>query len=102
MTWIKGVLEKSVHEAALLELGLELREEAVDNPWRMVIDGPDQTQQTLPRGRKIKDIFDEANRLQLILGEPGCQKYQEWEEGKTLSDWARTVLLVAIDLTLVA
>src|SRR5688572_9201604 len=73
-TWIKGVLEKSVHEAALLELGLELREEAVDNPWRMVIEGPDQTQRTLPRGRRIKDIFDEANRLLLILGEPGSGK----------------------------
>ena len=73
-TWIKGVLEKSVHEAALLELGLELREEAVDNPWRMVIEGPGQTQQTLPQGRKIKDIFDEANRLLLILGEPGSGK----------------------------
>jgi eukaryotic-like serine/threonine-protein kinase len=73
-TWIQGVLEKSVHEAALLELGVELREEAVDNPWRMVIEGPDQTQQTLPRGRKIKDIFDEANRLLLILGEPGSGK----------------------------
>jgi hypothetical protein len=73
-TWIKGVLEKSVHEAALLELGLELREEAVDNPWRMVIEGPDQSRETLPRGRKIKDIFDEANRLLLILGEPGSGK----------------------------
>ncbi|MCI0550444.1 MAG: hypothetical protein L0287_05780, partial [Anaerolineae bacterium] len=73
-TWIKGVLEKSVHEAALLELGLELREEAVDNPWRMVIEGPDQTRETLPRGRRIKDIFDEANRLLLILGEPGSGK----------------------------
>ena len=73
-TWIKGVLEKSVHEAALLELGLELREEAVDNPWRMVMEAPDQTRETLPRGRKIKDIFDEANRLLLILGEPGSGK----------------------------
>jgi hypothetical protein len=73
-TWIQGVLEKSVHEAALLELGLELREEAVDNPWRMVIEGPDQTRETLPRGRRIKDIFDEANRLLLILGEPGSGK----------------------------
>ena len=73
-TWIQGVLEKSVHEAALLELGLELREEAVDNPWRMVIEGPDQTRETLPRERKIKDIFDEANRLLLILGEPGSGK----------------------------
>jgi eukaryotic-like serine/threonine-protein kinase len=73
-TWIKGVLEKSVHEAALLELGLELREDAVDNPWRMVIEGPDQPRETLPRGRRIKDIFDEANRLLLILGEPGSGK----------------------------
>src|SRR5687767_9761722 len=73
-TWIQGVLEKSVHEAALLELGLELRKEAVDNPWRMVIESPDQTRETLPRGRRIKDIFDEANRLLLILGEPGSGK----------------------------
>ena len=73
-TWIQGVLEKSVHEAALLELGLELREEAVDNPWRMVMEAPDQTRETLPRGRRIKDIFDEANRLLLILGEPGSGK----------------------------
>lgn len=73
-TWIKGVLEKSIHEAALLELGVELREEAVDNPWRMVIEGPDQKSETLPRGRRIKDIFDEANRLLLILGEPGSGK----------------------------
>lgn len=73
-TWIRGVLEKSVYEAALLELGMELREEAVDNPWRMVMEGPDQPRQPLPRGRKIKDIFDEANRLLLILGEPGSGK----------------------------
>jgi deazaflavin-dependent oxidoreductase (nitroreductase family) len=27
-----------------------------------------------------------------------AEKYQEWNEGKTLSDWARTALPVAIDL----
>jgi deazaflavin-dependent oxidoreductase (nitroreductase family) len=27
-----------------------------------------------------------------------AEKYQEWEEGKTLSEWARTALPVAIDL----
>lgn len=27
-----------------------------------------------------------------------AEKYQEWEEGKTLSAWARTALPVAIDL----
>jgi eukaryotic-like serine/threonine-protein kinase len=73
-TWIKGVLEKSVHQAALLELGMEMREEAVDNPWQMVMEKPDQSKQEIPKGRKIKDIFDEANRLLLILGEPGSGK----------------------------
>jgi len=73
-TWIKGLLEKSVHQAALLELGLELRNEAVDNPWRMVMESPDQTRETVPQGKKIKDIFNEANRLLLILGEPGSGK----------------------------
>jgi hypothetical protein len=73
-TWIKGVLEKSIHEAALLELGMEVREEAVDNPWRMVIERPDQSREVLPQGRKIKDIFEEANHLLLILGEPGSGK----------------------------
>ena len=27
-----------------------------------------------------------------------AEKYQEWEEGKTLSQWARTAVPVAIDL----
>lgn len=27
-----------------------------------------------------------------------AEKYQEWEEGKTLSEWARTALPIAIDL----
>jgi hypothetical protein len=27
-----------------------------------------------------------------------AEKYQEWEDGKTLSKWARTALPVAIDL----
>lgn len=85
-TWIKGVLEKSVHDAALLELGMELREDAVDNPWRMVMEKPDQSREEIPQGRKIKDIFDEANRLLLILGEPGS--------GKTT-----TLLRLARDLT---
>ncbi|HSL31496.1 MAG TPA: nitroreductase family deazaflavin-dependent oxidoreductase [Anaerolineales bacterium] len=28
-----------------------------------------------------------------------AEKYREWEEGRTLSQWARTALPVAIDLT---
>jgi deazaflavin-dependent oxidoreductase (nitroreductase family) len=28
-----------------------------------------------------------------------AEKYQEWENGKTLSEWARTALVVGIDLS---
>ncbi len=30
-----------------------------------------------------------------------AEKYQEWEDGKTLSEWARTALPVAIDLSFI-
>ena len=30
-----------------------------------------------------------------------AEKYQEWEEGRTLSQWARTALPVAIDLGII-
>ena len=29
-----------------------------------------------------------------------AEKYQEWEDGKTLSEWARTALPIAIDIIL--
>jgi len=72
--WIKGVLKKSIHTEVLLELGMKLREEAVDNPWGMVIEKPDESREVLPQGSKIKDIFEEANGLLLILGEAGSGK----------------------------
>ena len=73
-TWIKGVLERSVHEAALLDLGIEIQTDAVDHPWQMILEAPDQENQIVPKGTKIKSIFNEANNLLLILGDPGSGK----------------------------
>ena len=39
---------------------------------------------------------DEETMARYLLAE----KYQEWENGKTLSEWARTALVVGIDLSL--
>jgi hypothetical protein len=72
--WIEGVLEKSVHNAVLLELGKETKPEAVEHPWEMVLELPDQTNQVLPSGTKIIEIFEKMNRAMLILGEPGSGK----------------------------
>jgi hypothetical protein len=74
-TWIKGVLEKSLHGAVVLELGLEERADAVERPWDVVLRTIDQPNRTLPRGTKIIDVFDAMNGALLILGEPGSGKW---------------------------
>jgi hypothetical protein len=43
----------------------------------------------------VKDTEEERRARYLI-----AEKYQEWEEDKTLSRWAQTALPVAIDLNL--
>ena len=73
-TWIKGVLEQSLHGAAMIELGMEERADAVERPWDMVIRMPDREDQKLPPSTKIIDVLDEANGALLILGEPGSGK----------------------------
>src|SRR5689334_2348928 len=49
-TWIKGVLEKSLYNEVLIDLGMEERPEAVEHPWDMQIRMPDQPNRNLPSG----------------------------------------------------
>lgn len=72
--WIEGVLEKSVHQVALIDLGKETQAEAVAHAWEQVLELPDQSRQTLPPDKKISQIFEEMNRALLILGAPGSGK----------------------------
>lgn len=74
-SWIKGVLEKSLH-GEVLKLSLEERLDAVERPWGMIWETPEQLRQTLPQGVRAIDKFDEmgAGRTLLILGEPGSGK----------------------------
>jgi len=72
--WIKGVLEQSLHGAALIALGLEERQDAVESPWGKVLQTPDQPDCLLPPNTKIVDVFDEMGQNLLILGEPGSGK----------------------------
>lgn len=73
-TWIKGVLEQSLHGAALLELGMEYNPAAVDHPWDMVVQIPDRPNKALPPKTRIVEVFDELGGSLLILGEPGSGK----------------------------
>lgn len=72
--WIEGVLEKSIHNIALIDLGKETQAEAVAHAWEQVLELPDQNRQTLSPDKKISHIFDEMNRALLILGAPGSGK----------------------------
>ena len=73
--WVKGVLERSLHEEARIELGLEERRDAVaERPWDVILRTPDRPDCTLPSGTKISDVFERVGRSLLILGEPGAGK----------------------------
>ena len=74
--WIEGVLEKSLHNQALIELGLEERIHAIASPLSGVQEFLNKTGRTFPEGTQATNIFDAlgAGRTLLILGEPGAGK----------------------------
>jgi eukaryotic-like serine/threonine-protein kinase len=88
--WIKGVLENSLHGAALIELGLELRPQEIVFPWDMVLQQPDQADRLLPPQMTIHQVFREMSGALLILGLPGSGKTT------TLLTLARELLLSAM------
>ncbi|NEP35609.1 NACHT domain-containing protein [Moorena sp. SIO3B2] len=74
--WVKGVLEKSLYNQVLMELGLEERPDAITNPLSEILEIGDDSPQPFPEGTKVIDIFDQigTGRTLLILGEPGSGK----------------------------
>jgi hypothetical protein len=72
--WVEGVLEKSLYAEARLELGMEEKPDAVENPWDMVLQQANEPNHTLPHGTKIIEVFDSMAGELLILGEPGGGK----------------------------
>jgi hypothetical protein len=113
--WIKGVLDASLHGAAMLDLGIKQDPEAVTKyPWAIKQEATDET---LPAGTSMLEIFDSIGmgRSLLILGAPGSGKttmllelargliararddvtqpipmvfnLSSWTEAKTLADW---------------
>ena len=72
--WVKGILEKSLYGAALLELGIKEEPDAVKiYPWGIKRESTDEL---LPSGMSMLDIFKQIGngRSLLILGAPGSGK----------------------------
>src|SRR6266566_1787848 len=72
--WIDGVLDHSLHGAALIALGLKEQLDAIANPWHLVLQHPDTPPRSFPLGTHIADVYDAANGELLILGAPGSGK----------------------------
>ena len=70
--WIKGVLENSLHDAAMIDLGMKPESGAVANPWDTLIRTP-AGDETLT-DESIVQVFDRLNGKLLILGDPGSGK----------------------------
>jgi hypothetical protein len=73
-TWVQGVLEESLDEAALIELGLAERPGAVEHPWGATVVRPDQPDRPVPGDTPIGQVYDELGGRLLILGAPGAGK----------------------------
>jgi hypothetical protein len=71
--WIKGILEKSLHGAALLDLGIKEDPDALNYPWAIKREA---NKETLPPNTSMLEIFQEIGmgRSLLILGAPGSGK----------------------------
>ena len=69
--WVEGVLENSVHHAALLELGKQVKADAVeaDHPWETIVRTADKPDYTLPPNEKIIDVFDEMKGALWLVDE---------------------------------
>ena len=72
--WIKGVLEQSLHGAALIALSLNEQSDFIENPWRLILQEADQPARPLPSGTHIAHAYDEVGGELLILREPGAGK----------------------------
>ena len=74
--WIEGILETSLYGKALIELGLQTRLDALEHPWQIDWETPEDTRRPLPIGTKAINQFDRLGmgRTLLILGDPGAGK----------------------------
>jgi hypothetical protein len=69
--WITGVLERSVSHAVLLDPPVRMEMAAVDPPLRRYQEALGQPAGPLP---SLGQVFEDAGRMLLILGEPGAGK----------------------------
>jgi hypothetical protein len=72
--WVDGVLNRSLFQAALADLGMDRVAGAVDSPWATVLSESQPGARQLPPDKTVSDVFAEEGGSLLVLGEPGSGK----------------------------
>jgi len=72
--WIGGVLEKSLHDLQVMDLGKQTSPDSVEQPWEAVLELPGGGSDVVSPGKEIVDVFDDVDQSLLILGQPGAGK----------------------------
>ncbi|NEQ75677.1 MAG: NACHT domain-containing protein [Okeania sp. SIO2C9] len=74
--WVKDVLERSLHNQVMIDLGLEARDDLVERPFGNIQISPQESQQPISITGSISTVFGRLGegRTLLILGEPGAGK----------------------------
>lgn len=72
--WVEGVLQHSLHGAALIALGLQEQPDAIASPWSLALQAPAVAPRSLSTGTRITQIYDATEGELLILGAPGSGK----------------------------
>jgi len=72
--WVDGVLKNSLYNELLIRLDLDQQPGAVNRPWNLIQQQPNQPDRTIAKDKQISDIFNQMGRQMLILGAPGSGK----------------------------
>jgi SEFIR domain len=71
LDWIEGVLNQSLYKVARIELGLEAKADAVEQPLNALVQVPDRAPMPMAPGTPISQIFDAHGGALLISGRAG-------------------------------
>ena len=72
--WITGVLQPSLPQDILIDLGLTERPVMVEHTLDLYVQRPELTDRVQAPGTRLIDVFDRLDRALLILGAPGAGK----------------------------